>query len=397
VRRYGELLRVPHIGALLAATLLSRFPIGINALAIVLFLRNETGSFAVAGVVAGAIAGGSALGAPVAGRLVDRVGAGILLPVAVVHAVFLGVLVVGGKAGAHPLLLFLAGLVAGAALPPTSSVQRLLWPSLLRERPELQQTAYALDSVTIELLFVAGPLLTGLITALAAPEWALAVSAVAAVAGTAGFVAQPPVRAVRGNRQSGGPLAGALRSPGVLTLVLTSVPAGVALGMCEVAVPAFSHAHGAAERAGLLLAVWSAGSAVGGLVYGAMRRPPLLRAHIVVTALLPVSLLPLAFAPGVGAMALLVIPAGLFVAPLLATRNELIGWVAPPDALTEAYTWPQTAFVGGIAIGAALAGAIVEASGSTLAFLVATAIAAVGTVVAVARRHTVATPVSYSV
>jgi predicted MFS family arabinose efflux permease len=128
-----------------------------------------------------------------------------------------------------------------------------------------------------------------------------------------------------------------------------------------------------------------------------MRRPPLLRAHIVVTALLPVSLLPLAFAPGVGAMALLVIPAGLFVAPLLATRNELIGWVAPPDALTEAYTWPQTAFVGGIAIGAALAGAIVEASGSTLAFLVATAIAAVGTVVAVARRHTVATPVSYSV
>ena len=62
-------------------------------------------------------------------------------------------------------------------------------------------------------------------------------------------------------------------------------------------------------------------------------------------------------------MALLVIPAGMFIAPLLATRNELIGWVAPPGARTEAYTWPVTAFVGGIAIGSALSGAIVESQG----------------------------------
>jgi MFS family permease len=397
MRRYGQLLRVPHVGALIATTLLSRFPIGINGLAVVLFLRSETGSFAVAGVVAGSMAGGSALGAPVAGRLVDRLGAGVLLPVAVVHAVFLGLLVAGGKAGLHPVGLVAVGLVAGASLPPTSSVQRLLWPSLLRERPELQQAAFALDSVGIELLFIVGPLLTGVLTALAAPEWALAVAAVAAVAGTAGFVVQPPVRTVRGSASSGGPLSGALRSPGVLTLVLVSIPAGVGLGICEVAVPAFSDAHGAAERAGLLLAVWSAGSAIGGIVYGAMRRPPLQRVHITVTVLLPLSLLPLAIAPSVAAMALLVIPAGMFIAPLLATRNELIGHVAPDDARTEAYTWPQTAFVGGIAIGAALAGAIVELSGSTLAFVVASAIAALGAVIAVARRHTVATPVSYSV
>ena len=54
-------------------------------------------------------------------------------------------------------------------------------------------------------------------------------------------------------------------------------------------------------------------------------------------------------------MALLVIPAGCCIAPLLATRNELVGGVAPPGMRTEAYTWPITAFVGGIAVGAALA------------------------------------------
>ena len=111
----------------------------------------------------------------------------------------------------------------------------------------------------------------------------------------------------------------------------------------------------------MLLAVWSLGSAAGGLAFGAWsRRPPLQRVHLAVTALLPLALLPLAAASSIPVMALLVLPAGMFIAPLLATRNELIGWVAPPGARTEAYTWPVTAFVGGIAIGSAMAGAIVE-------------------------------------
>ena len=70
-------------------------------------------------------------------------------------------------------------------------------------------------------------------------------------------------------------------------------------------------------------------------------------------------------------MALLVIPAGCCIAPLLATRNELVGGVAPPGMRTEAYTWPITAFVGGIAVGAALAGVLVEGPGWRTAFLVA--------------------------
>ena len=398
MRRYGELLRVPHVAALVASTLLARLPIGINALAVVLFLRHETGSFAIAGGVAGGLAAGAGLGAPVIGRLVDRLGARVLLPLAGIHAIVLGLLVAGGKSGAPTAALVAAGLVAGASVPPTSSVQRTLWPLLLGDRDDLRQAAFALDSVGIEVLFITGPLLTGVIAAVASPEAALAVSAVAVLAGTIAFLAQPIVReAVRGSGEAKRDLAGALRSAGVRTIVLTSIPAGIGLGMCEVALPAFSYEHGAAQRAGLLLAIWSAGSAAGGLLYGAMHRPDLQRMHIAVSLLLPLTLIPLAVAPSLTAMALLVIPAGLFIAPLLATRNEMIGWVAPPDARTEAYTWPQTAFVGGIAVGAALAGAIVEASGPSPAFLVAAAVAALGAVLAIARRRTIAQPQSYAV
>ena len=96
----------------------------------------------------------------------------------------------------------------------------------------------------------------------------------------------------------------------------------------------------------------------------------------------------MAAAPSVTVMALLVMPAGMFIAPLLATRNELIGWVAPAGARTEAYTWPVTAFVGGIAIGSALPGTIVEAASWQLAFVVGAAAAACGALVAFTRRGT---------
>jgi MFS family permease len=398
MRRYAEVLRAPHVAALVASTLLARLPMGINGLALVLFLRAETGSFAVAGGVAGGLGIGAAAGAQIVGRLVDRHGVRVLLPTAALHAVSLGGLVAGGLAGAPTAVLVATGVIAGGSVPPTSSVLRSLWPALLGERDDLQQAAFAIDSVGIELLFTLGPLLTALLAALIAPVAALAVSAASVLAGTAAFVAQPMTHeAGSGRTPERRHLMGALRSPGVVTLALTSVPAGIGLGICEVALPAFSTDHGAAHQAGLLLAVWSMGSAAGGIVYGAVPRPSLQRVHIAVSVLLPLSLLPLALAPSLGTMALLVIPAGMFISPLLATRNELIGWVAPDDARTEAYSWPQTAFVGGIAAGSAIAGGIVEAATPAPAFLVAGGIAALGAVIAVARRRTVAPPRSYPV
>jgi MFS family permease len=398
VRRYAEVLRVPHVAMLVASTWVARFPIGINALALILYLREQTGSYAVAGIVAGGLAAGSGVGAPVQGRLVDRFGQRrVLVPLAFVHALALGSIVAFTELGAPTAVLLACSFAAGFAIPPTSAVLRSMWPDLLRERPDLMAAAYALDSVTTELIFIAGPLLTALIAAAMSPAAALIISAVSVMLGTIAFTAQAPSRAIRPDPEAHAAAGrlGALASPGVRSLVLTSLPAGIGIGICEVTLPAFSDAEGSRELAGVLLAMWSIGSAAGGLAFGAWhRRPALQRVHLAVTALLPLALLPLAAATSVPMMALLVLPAGMFIAPLLATRNELIGWVAPPGAKTEAYTWPVTAFVGGISIGSAMAGGIVEASSWRLAFLVAAGAAAVGAVVAFSRRATLAPPVA---
>src|SRR5918911_5506111 len=82
VRGYLSLLRFPRLARLLGATLVARLPIGINGLATVLFLRAETGSFAVAGATSGALALGVALGAPVDARLIDRLGPRVMFVLA---------------------------------------------------------------------------------------------------------------------------------------------------------------------------------------------------------------------------------------------------------------------------------------------------------------------------
>lgn len=385
--QYARLLRLPHVAPLLFATLFARLPIGINSLAIVLFLREETGSFAVAGAVAGSVALGTAVGAPVVGRVVDRLGPRVLVPMAVVHAAGLGALVALGSSGAADAVLVLVGVLCGFALPPASSVLRSLWPTLVRPEPALLTTAFAFDSVVTETLFVLGPLLTGALAATVGAEAALVLSAACVLGGTVGFVAQEPVRrralAEGGERH----LLGALQSAGIRTLVLSTFPVGYAFGTLEVAIPAFADAEGHPGWAGLLIAVWSVGSAIGGLVYGA--RPwglPLHAMHVRLALVIPFSFLPLLLAPSVAVMALLVIPAGALIAPFIATRNELAGAVAPAGAETEAYTWPLTALVGGIAAGAAVSGALADGPGWRAAVVSAVLAAAVGAVLTVARR-----------
>ena len=49
---YARILRSPGVAPIVAATVIGRLPIGISGLAILLFISEESGSFAVAGICA---------------------------------------------------------------------------------------------------------------------------------------------------------------------------------------------------------------------------------------------------------------------------------------------------------------------------------------------------------
>src|SRR5829696_3682887 len=119
--RYLEILRTPRVARLFAASLLARLPLGINGLAIVLLVEGETGSFTSAGAASGALALGSGLCAPVAARVIDALGARMLLVLAALCAAAVLAVVALARSGAPSVAVVAAAFAAGAAFPPTSS------------------------------------------------------------------------------------------------------------------------------------------------------------------------------------------------------------------------------------------------------------------------------------
>jgi MFS family permease len=106
-----------------------------------------------------------------------------------------------------------------------------------------------------------------------------------------------------------------------------------------------------------VLAALSAGSAVGGLLNGAVSwrtgarvRLPLLAAGV------GLALAAAGLAPGLGALTVAVVCAGFFVAPALTTAYLLADEVTPPGRRTQAGAWVNTAVNAGISGGTAAAG-----------------------------------------
>jgi MFS family permease len=380
---------------LYVAMVAARTSIGIDGIATVLFLRHEGKSFAIAGAASGALALGSALGAPFNARLIDRMSSRVLIWLACGHAAGLIAMIALAVANAPSLVLVPLAFVTGASLPTVSSVLRGAYGKLLAERKHLVPSAFALEAVLTEAIFIVGPLATAALTWAVSAAAALVLSAITVVAGTAWFLAELPAEIAdrRVPEARDRHWAGALRSRGLQTIVIAMVPVGFAFGAIEVMLPAFADAEGNRQFAGVLIAIWSVGSALGGILYGARPRLlPLRTMHLWTTVFLPVGMALLALADSQAQMAVLVLFAGLPIAPLIATRNELAGAVALPGSETETFTWPLTALVSGVSIGAAVAGALADGPGWRTAVAAAVLAAAVGAVVSLARRATLERP-----
>ncbi len=390
LRAYPELLRPPDARRLLIAALLGRVPVGIFSLAIVLVVRRQTGSFAQAGAATAAFAIGAGLVAPLQGRLVDRLGQPrVLIPSALLNAVALGGLVIAADQDAPVWSLAMLAALGGAAVPPLSACMRSNWATLFADDDDARETAYSLESVLNEIVFIVGPALTTMLVALSSSIGALLTAVGLSLAGTFLFASTGLARRWRGEI---GPrtAAGALGAAGMRTLVLAIIPTGIAFGALEVTMPAFAAGQG--ERpalAGLLLSAMALGSVLGGLWYGGRTwSRPIVARFLTLEAAFTVGLVPLLLMPdSMLAMGLLMGVAGLALAPSAAAGFLLIDRVAPPGTATEAYTWAVTANVTGSALGAAIAGIVVQHGDIRWALGLAVAGPALGTAIAITRRR----------
>jgi MFS family permease len=385
---YLEILRARHAARLLTGTLIGRLPNATAAIAVVLFIRAEGGTYSLAGALAAVYGVANAVGQPLLGRLVDLYGQPrVQLPAALVSALGMSVFAFAGTDRLS--LAYAAMAVAGLFTPPLEGGLRALWPSVLRKEDQVH-TAYAMDAVAQEVMFTVGPLLVTLCVSLWSARAALVVLSVIGVLGALSVVVSPPSRAWRSAPREAHWL-GALRSPGLLALLGAFLFVGIALGSITVAAVSYADGHGGDAVYGWLMAGIGLGALVGGAVYGARQwsGAPERRLRVLV-ALLAVCYLPLTLMPGTVAMTALTALAGLFLAPCIACAFVLVDRHAPRGTVTEAFSWLVTTFTVGASVGTGLAGPVVEWGGAVWGFAVPGAAGAAALVVLLATGRVLA-------
>ncbi len=370
---YLGLLRTRGVARIMSAQLVARIPNGMLSLAYLLHIERVLHSYGAAGLVLAATSIGQAVAGPLTSRWMGVWGMRrVLILTMSVCAIAIGTIAL---APALPLPLYMVlGLVGGLSTPPIQPAVRTIYPTMVNSR---QLTPlFSLDASAQEVIWVVGPVITTLIATQVSTVLAILVALAFLVGGGAWFVSSPELGRVRIPR-SRRKLGTVLTKPAVL---LATVTGFVLIGACsavEAGVVATFGNH--SPESGLVLAIFSIGSLIGGLSFGHLPIGPwaLARRILVVFAGMALAAASLNF----WWLAVTLLIAGIGIAPSLAVMFAIVSASVRFSETAEAYGWVGTGQLIGAALGSALAGFLIDRFDAPGAFWVAGCLAALGFII----------------
>lgn len=263
---HRRLLGLPGVAAQAVLGFLAQLTQQVAPVGLVLVAQRATGSLALAGLTAAAFSLGAGMGRPVLGRLMDRHGPRpVLATTALLHVAALLALVGYAQPDRPQWPMVALAWIIGVALPPISVSMRLEWGR--RTPAEGRTAAYSLVFLVQELAMLTGPLLFGLLIAVASASLALGTVAAAAGAGTLAFSLALRSGSYAGSRGRGRVFAD--RRMFVLLPVVLLL--GGFIGAVQVGVPALATAREVPAATGPLVAALSVGGIAGAIAYGSRR------------------------------------------------------------------------------------------------------------------------------
>jgi predicted MFS family arabinose efflux permease len=375
---YRQLLEQRGVRQVLVAACLSRLAGRMVTLAIILYALDRFHEPALVGWVAFAsLAPGLAV-SPLAGALLDRIGAvGAIAVDMIASAVILFLFVAASFAGAMPAPLMLAMVALFSLTSPLSAAAvRVLIPSLVS--PEELDRANALDAGSYAVIDVVGPALAGALFGIAGAHvciltigalYLLAAIALLPLAGSA--LGSRPARSAPLLSEAMAGVLHVLRHRSLRGLAVAYSLYQVSMGVLIVVVPvALSRelgARGLAEVAtGGLFAVAGLAGGVGALATGHLRTGHRERHFIGLGALVSaLAIFPLGALWGIAGLVSAVVVVGFCAGPVdvgllsLRQRRTEPGWLGRVLAVSMSLN------LSGLPLGSALGGILVTHSATT--------------------------------
>ncbi len=374
-----EVLARPGALRFSAAGFVGRMPMSMFGLGTVLLIASVTGRYGLAGIVAAAGSVGYAVCAPQVARLADRFGQGrVLRPLVIFFAASTVALICCAEFRAPLWTLLVTGAVAGASMPSLGSMVRARWSALLSGSP-LLHTAFSLESVLDETIFVIGPALVTVLATEVYPAAGVATAMAACVAGTLLLAAQRSTEPPSGSaslraRQVSAPgfRRSAVPAPGLFTLAPVYLCLGAMFATIDLSTVDFAQEHGHKPLAGFILGAYALGSAVGGISYGSRTwHSPVYRRFATTLCIVAAGTATFWALPGLGVLTAVIFCSGLAISPTFIAGFTLIDQQAPAGRRTEGMAWLTSAISVGVAVGSAVAGQVIDAGGARWGYLFA--------------------------
>lgn len=361
---YRTVLALPGVRTQLVLIFFARLPSTAAGMILTLHVAVSMGrGYGAAGAVGAVATIGIAAGAPFMGRVVDRYGLRRMLVITTIGEAAFWVV---ARFLPYTLLLPCA-LVGGFFVLPAMSIGRQAMAALVPV--ELRRTGYSMDTVSTELSFMVGPAAAVLVARMFSTQTAMLAMAIGLVAvGTLLYVVNPAVRSEEEKTAAARVPRSSWLTPGLIGVLIVAAGAVFILGGTEIAIVAHLRASGDLTWAGLVFAVWAAGSAVGGLVYGALRRAV---PQVLLMTLLGALTVPIGLAGEWWMLMIFIIPGAALCAPTVAATAEEVARLAPPAVRGVAIGLQSSAFTLGQAAGAPAVGFVVDHGSPAWGFAVA--------------------------
>lgn len=372
LNKYRLAFADPRARAFSFAGFIARMPISMVGIGILMYVESARGNYTLAGAVSATGAIASAVGGPITSRLTDRFGQHRVLPWQIFIVVTAAAaLIFTIPSNLSAIFIFIFATISGFFAPSIGALVRARWTALLVSGPVLI-TAFSVESMIDEIIFVIGPTIAAFTSVNIHPAAPQVIAVVFLLIGGSWLISmrdtEPPI-----NQQQikhGKPVV--FRN-GLLWLVFIHFLAGIFFGSIETTMIAFSDFAGVPIAAGFLLALWSIGSLIGGIFYGASDfKMPLPKQLILISLVLipPAVIVP--FVDSLAVLAVMSVMAGFGIAPLLISAASIAQQRAGDGRTTEAIASMYSGIGVGFAFAASSAGWLIDNHGTSWAFTVGT-------------------------
>lgn len=372
---YRKLFATPGGLAFSITGLVARLPISMTFLSVTFIVLHEINSYTLAGVISSGAALTNAAFSPMWSRKADQLGQAKVLRSTVPSYIIFGLLFIYTITHNFPTIIWMGCIfIAEAFLPNFGGLVRRRWLHTLEDKKDGRQlinTAYSFEALVDEIVFIVGPLIASAAAISIAPQAGMYFAFSFMSVGTGLYILQkrsepPPHPKVKSARRTA-----VLSIPYVQAVFLPYIFLGVFFASTTLSIIAFTDQLDARGSTGILLAIWSAGSAVAAIINGAIKLKITNGQKFIFLMIAMFFLtIPLLFVESILVLGIVLFLSGLGVAPILISGYAIVENSVSLAKITETFAWILAGLQIGNALPGPISGYIIDNYGASKSFIV---------------------------